>query len=425
MAQAPSNPESSALTWRMPREAYISQEWFDREQEELFGRVWTFAATSNELPNPGDYVCVQAGRHPLFVIRGKDGTLRAFHNLCRHRGTAFLEGRGNAKQGLRCPYHYWMYGLDGSLQGVTSTKANYPDLDRSKFGLHPAGIGTFKNLIFVHPEAEPEERFRDFLADLPEKAWPYDGEDLVQGVRLRHVFRANWKLVVENAMDWYHLGYLHQRSLGDRSPTHLAMRTFGRHHFQAVTEAGREAARAEASERPASSSGVPSATEPSEQTLPLIQNAHPSQFLGYIYFFFPNFAVGAFPMSFAPTRIVPIAPDRTHFDTLYLVSPACTEGDIERLKQLEGVPDLPWDEPSNGEPVTQTITLEELHTPALRSSEVLQGASVTIEDQWIAERIQLAMHSPRFEVGPMAPHGESPIPFFQKSILDYVSPEPR
>ena len=76
---AAGSTDSIPLSWNLPRDAYISQAWYDREQEELFSRVWTFAALTSELAETGDYACVQVGHHPLVVVRGDDGQLRAFH----------------------------------------------------------------------------------------------------------------------------------------------------------------------------------------------------------------------------------------------------------------------------------------------------------------------------------------------------------
>ena len=79
----------------MPTAGYISPDWFDQEQEALFGKVWTFAGMAEDLTEPGDYLTVEAGRYPLVLLCGKDGEVRAFHNVCRHRGSKLLEGSGN------------------------------------------------------------------------------------------------------------------------------------------------------------------------------------------------------------------------------------------------------------------------------------------------------------------------------------------
>ena len=97
---------------RLPVEAYLSRPWFDREQELLFGRTWQFAGLAEDLTEPGDYVTAQAGPFPLIVLRGEDGELRAFHNICRHRGTQLLRAVGKARKVITCPYHGFQYSLE-------------------------------------------------------------------------------------------------------------------------------------------------------------------------------------------------------------------------------------------------------------------------------------------------------------------------
>ena len=86
----------------LPREAYVDSEWLAREQEELFGNQWAYVGLTTEFEQPGAYQTIQVGNHPLFVLRGAEGELRAFHNLCRHRGTELVEGRGVVEQGRHC-----------------------------------------------------------------------------------------------------------------------------------------------------------------------------------------------------------------------------------------------------------------------------------------------------------------------------------
>jgi choline monooxygenase len=105
-------------------------------------------------------------RFPLAVLRDKTGTLRAFYNLCRHRGASVLEGEGNAGSALICPYHRWSYGLDGSLRGVPEESECFPGLKKGEMGLRPASLHVFRDLVFVHPDPEPDEDFVSWIADL-------------------------------------------------------------------------------------------------------------------------------------------------------------------------------------------------------------------------------------------------------------------
>ena len=384
--------------------------WFERERERVFSRLWAFAGLSNEVPEPGDYLCVQAGHHPLVVVRGEDGVLRAFHNLCRHRGVAFLEGRGSAKRGLRCPYHYWMYGLDGRLQGVTSSSANFPDLDREKLGLRPAAVGAFKNAIFVHPDPDPTESLEDHLEDLPDKSWPYEGRNLQQVLRVRHVYRANWKLALENALDTYHLGYLHEAFRG-MDTTHTGMEALGRrHHTQTWIQTPEARAAFLANETPTGLS-------------PPIDGVEFEQLRASAYFLFPNHIIGPGTEHFVVSGFTPVDVDLTWFDINIWIDQKV--GDRERAiwKKALGVPGLDWHQPDDGGPLTQTISLDDIRglgISPLKSGAAMKTASVTVEDQWLVERLQLAMASPNFEVGPLAPFGETPISHFHRAMKELM-----
>ena len=102
----------------LPKEAYFSQRWFDEERKHLFDQSWIFACFETELSDGGDYVTLRYMDHPLFVVRDQEGSLNAYHNVCRHRGCEVLEGKGNTKTTIMCPYHRWTYQLDGELRGV-------------------------------------------------------------------------------------------------------------------------------------------------------------------------------------------------------------------------------------------------------------------------------------------------------------------
>jgi len=156
----------------LPRHAYTSAEWFVAEQTEFFAKTWVFVGVASDFQKPGDYVSVQAGAFPLVVLKLKDGSLAAYHNICRHRGTTLLEGSGNAGKSVVCPYHRWTYTLDGHLKGAPNMAECFPDLDRSNLSLKPASVGNFQNLVFIN--ADPNADFENWIAPIREKAWPHD-----------------------------------------------------------------------------------------------------------------------------------------------------------------------------------------------------------------------------------------------------------
>ena len=140
--------------FRLEPHAYFDPDWLNKEQQRLFSNAWVFAGTVKDFAAPGDYRLVDLGPASIAVISDKSGQLSAVHNFCRHRGARMLETEtGNAGSTIVCPYHRWTYGLDGGLRGVPDKDRCFPDLDRSKLGLKPAAIGTFKEFVFVNPNA--------------------------------------------------------------------------------------------------------------------------------------------------------------------------------------------------------------------------------------------------------------------------------
>lgn len=197
----------------LPSEAYWSDVWFDREQRALFGHSWHLAANSAELAEPGDFVTLSAGADPLLVVRGTDGDLRCFHNLCRHRGMLLLTDAGRNRTGIRCPYHLWNFGLDGELRNVPQEE-QFCGLDKAEWGLLPGSVGEWGGMVFAHPDADAQPVGR-WLGDLPANVGSFRPEVLQEVCRLTLPARCNWKLFVENHVDVLHLWYLHARTLND------------------------------------------------------------------------------------------------------------------------------------------------------------------------------------------------------------------
>lgn len=197
----------------LPPEAYWSDAWFEHEQRQLFGHTWHLAADFTELAEPGDYVTLVAGTDPLLVVRGIDGELRCFHNLCRHRGMLLLTDAGRTRAGIRCPYHLWNFGLDGDLRNVPQ-EGQFCGLDRSQWGLLPGSVGEWGGLVFVHPDADAPP-VAEWLGELPGHVGSFQPELLQEVGRLTLDARCNWKLFVENHVDVLHLWYLHARTLND------------------------------------------------------------------------------------------------------------------------------------------------------------------------------------------------------------------
>lgn len=187
--------------------AFTSPAVFDVEQRAIFARSWVHVADLRDVPAPGAYVTAMIGRTPVIVLRDrKTGELRAFLNACRHRGAQLLEGKGTCDKQIKCPYHAWSYGLDGTLLGVPYREEFEHDV--AQMNLIPVRVGTVGPLILacLDPTAPPLETW---VGELPSaiaragaEAWDFAWE-------LTYEIDANWKIFVENANDGYHVPFVH------------------------------------------------------------------------------------------------------------------------------------------------------------------------------------------------------------------------
>jgi choline monooxygenase len=177
------------------------------EQERIFERTWQFAAHLSELETPGSYLTTAAGSQPVLLLRDQDGAIRAFRNVCRHRGSRLLSGSGECGKAIRCRYHGWTYRLDGDLIGVPEARS-IAGLDKSKLGLFPARAEIVCGLIFVNldPHATP---LAEEVAGLPERVERYGIERLRVRPEKGSSQPANWKIVVDNYLEGYHVPIAH------------------------------------------------------------------------------------------------------------------------------------------------------------------------------------------------------------------------
>ena len=188
---------------------YRDREIFRRDMARVVGRAWLYVAHACELPRPGDYLLYEIGEESIVVLRGRDGEVRAFFNVCRHRGSHIcLEPRGHVRT-LTCPYHAWVYDLQGRLIGARSMPRGF---DKSAFGLHPCRVETVHGLIFVCLAAAGDPQVADFAAiaaDLDRFAARHRLAETRIVHRKVYPTHANWKLVVDNFRECYHCSPAH------------------------------------------------------------------------------------------------------------------------------------------------------------------------------------------------------------------------
>jgi len=185
---------------------YFSEQTYETEKSRLFLSTWQVVGHVRQALNPGDYFTFDLVGEPLLIVRGDDGVLRGFYNVCRHRAGNPAEGCGNKKL-FRCGYHGWTYRLDGALL-VTPEFDGVEDFDPADYGLAPVLLEEWFNLIFVNldPEARP---LQESLGELPAQAEKFDFRHMKFFERRTYEMRCNWKTYVDNYLEGYHVPSVH------------------------------------------------------------------------------------------------------------------------------------------------------------------------------------------------------------------------
>jgi choline monooxygenase len=197
-------PAGSALSPYL----YTDPALLEVEQELIFERTWQLAGHVSELPGPGSYTTAQAGTQPVLVVRDEQGDLRAYRNVCRHRGSRLLSGSGQCRAAIRCRYHGWTYRLNGELIGAPEALAFGDKLDKPSLGLHPVRVEQLCGLVFVNldPDAAP---LAELTPGLAERLAPYRLETLESFAPSDGEQPANWKVVADNYLEGYHIPIAH------------------------------------------------------------------------------------------------------------------------------------------------------------------------------------------------------------------------
>jgi phenylpropionate dioxygenase-like ring-hydroxylating dioxygenase large terminal subunit len=207
-AIAPPEPFVTAIK-SLPAWLYTDAGFFEREREKVFRQAWQIMGHINDAPKAGDYITLDFMGERVVTIRGADGELRSFHNVCRHRAAKLApEARGSCGHRLVCPYHAWSYNLDGTLANVPKWQG-FEDLDKRTHGLHPVEQEIFHGFIFVRFEAGGPS-VREMMAPYEEEIAPYQLERLIPNGRVTLRPRTvNWKNVADNYSDGMHIGVAH------------------------------------------------------------------------------------------------------------------------------------------------------------------------------------------------------------------------
>ena len=192
----------------LPGEYYTADSIYRAESEKIFSRRWLYAGRVSRIPEPGSYFLCEVDDESIVILRDDESRVRAFFNVCRHRGTRICtESRGRLTSSIQCPYHSWTYSLDGRLIGAPSMK-EVASFRKEDYPLHPVSVATWEGGVFINLAKDPAPFERAF-APLIDRFANWHIAELEVAHRLEYMVEANWKLIFQNYSECYHCPTLH------------------------------------------------------------------------------------------------------------------------------------------------------------------------------------------------------------------------
>lgn len=302
-----------SASFSLRAEAYVDPRWHGVDLEHIVGRSWQWVCHVEKLREAGSYVAVEVAGKPIAVVRDKDGALRAFFNVCKHRAHQLLSGEGKTRL-IVCPYHAWTYTLEGQLHRAPHTQ-HLADFDTKEICLDQVQVEEFCGFIFVNLDttaASLKSQSGDLEMEI--RHWAPDIDKLTFGHRLTYDIKSNWKNVVDNFLECYHCPTAHRDfcTLVDMST--YKVKTHGIYSSH-MADAGKAAN---------------SAYDVSNATV----KTHA------VWWLWPNTCLMRYPgrSSFIVLNIIPAGPDRT-FETydFYLESPEPNDAELQTIKYLDEI----------------------------------------------------------------------------------------
>jgi phenylpropionate dioxygenase-like ring-hydroxylating dioxygenase large terminal subunit len=228
-----------ARSMSLRAEAYTDPRWAEVDLQAIFARSWQWICHVEKLREPGSYVSAMVAGLPIAVVRGRDGELRAFYNVCKHRAHELLAGSGTTGA-IVCPYHAWTYGLDGQLKAARRADA-MPTFDKSGICLDQVQVEEFGGMVYVNLDPTApllREQAADLAAEIAR--WAPDVAELTHAKRLTYDIGSNWKNVIDNFLECYHCHVAHKEFVDLVDMDTYEVRTHGiwSSHF---AEAGKHA----------------------------------------------------------------------------------------------------------------------------------------------------------------------------------------
>jgi choline monooxygenase len=372
------------LAQTLAPEAYTSDAFFELERERVFGLSWVAVGCSAQVREPGDVLVTEVAGRSIFVVRGEDAQLRAFYNTCRHRGTQLLTSdESRVKRFIRCPYHSWAYALDGTCVGTPLFAGSeipedqravfdmegVKEFDRADYGLLPVAVDTWGPLVLVNLDPHPAPLSED-LGDLPQRTAGHRLEEWEIARVAEYEIAANYKLVAENFMEYYHLPWVHP-GLVQVSPmeAHYRWQGPGMYAGFCTTPIAQD------TEEGGWGSGLPAISGLDES------DAVSARFI----WLFPNIAINILPNHLFIILARPASPRMTR-ETTYLLTHPESNGTPGRDLAVDGLMRF-WD-------------------------------TVNREDIGIVERVQVGLDSTPFPGGRLCYQFEDSLHRFQNMVID-------
>jgi phenylpropionate dioxygenase-like ring-hydroxylating dioxygenase large terminal subunit len=211
--QLPPGDEAAALgTDPIPAGPYYRADYFELEVAAIFRSTWLQIGHVCELSEPGSFIVrpLEFAKASILITRGKDGIIRAFHNVCTHRGTQLVAEEAGVKSSFSCPYHMWTFGNDGELRAAPDFERFY--VEKSKCNLRPVSVGVCAGLIFINLDPSPQQNLLEFLGPLAAELELMPVARATTFHEYTYEIDANWKVTYDNFQENYHLRFIHPRS---------------------------------------------------------------------------------------------------------------------------------------------------------------------------------------------------------------------
>ena len=208
---APPNEERVSLPLTqassLPGKYFHDYHIYEEEMERIFHQSWLYLGRTEDFPEPGSFVLREVGDESAIAVRGSDGQIRSFYNVCRHRGSRVLLEDSGKLSSIKCPYHSWTYSIEGKLIGAPHTD-NLTNFDKDEYPLHPIRCETWGGFLFVNLD-DGARPIREHLNLLVQKCANIPLENLKRGGRVAYDVAANWKIICENYSECYHCPTIH------------------------------------------------------------------------------------------------------------------------------------------------------------------------------------------------------------------------